>query len=147
MMCFNPCAQYLHVHKMFADRLLPFVVDRLQVERRGQQMHQRSLPAAAPLLLQPGRQCHHRRRQLETTQQPLSPQAPRQRRSTRYDDRTCVVLIGLGWTQMKIYIAVNMILFHGKIRVLNWCPSMTTWYRLEMHLSLVISAGECFSYP
>lgn len=74
----------LWLPKKPADRHLS-VADWLQVERRGQQMHQRSLPASPPVLLQPGRQRHHRRRRPQTVQQPLQLQGYRQRGWERYE--------------------------------------------------------------
>lgn len=50
------------------QRFLSTSVDRIQVERCGQQMYQRSFPASPPLLLQPWRECYHRGWCLETEQ-------------------------------------------------------------------------------
>lgn len=68
-----------------------FAADRIQVERCGQQMYQRTLPASPPILLQPRRQRYHCGRCLKTTQQTVSLQDPRQWRSARYD-RTCIFM-------------------------------------------------------
>lgn len=70
-----------------------FAVDRLQVERCGQQMYQRSLPASPPLLRQPRRECYHHRWCLKKKQQPFSLQDLRQWRRARYDPSQSVLVL------------------------------------------------------